>query len=217
MMDKYDRLFDAIEHPGNYTDDELNALLSDPDLRRAYRLMAASRSALISQPEPDVDSEWEQFASRHLSSRRPLIMRLIGRRPVAAAVVAGLVSIAAVAAGITITKAVSAPAAAPDAVEAPLTDNYAGALVTEPDTVVVVSNDSVSVSIVTFKDESLADILETIGKHYGVGIEFRSPDARRLRLYYNWNPAMPLGETVDQLNNFEQINISLRQNKLIVN
>lgn len=216
MMDKYDRLLDAIEHPGNYTDDELNDLLSDPELRRAYRLMAASRSALIRQPEPDVDSEWDRFAAQHLTSRRPLIVRLIGRWPVAAAIVVGLVSIAAVAAGITITKAVSAPAAAPDAVEATRPDHYAGVVISEPDTVVV-SSDSASVSIVTFKDETLSDLLNALGKHYGAEVEFKNPAARRLRLYYNWNPALTLDETVEQLNNFEQINLSLSNEKIVVN
>ena len=90
MMDKYDRLLDAIEHPGKYSDEELKEMLSDPELRRAYRLMAATRSFMAEKPEPDVDSEWQRFSARHLQPRRPLVVRLFGGRPVAAAAVACL-------------------------------------------------------------------------------------------------------------------------------
>lgn len=217
MMDNLDRLLDAIEHPGKYPDEELNALLSDHELRRAYRLMAASRSSMIEQSDPDVDSEWQRFSARHLSQRKPFVLRLIGRRPVAAAAIAALVSLAAVAAGITITKRVNLR----DKEVAETVQAYDGAsdrveaIAFGPDSLTAQA-DSAAVSIVTFKDETLVDILAAMGRRYGLEVEFKNPDARRLRLYFNWNPAISLEETVEQLNNFEQINISLRNNKLIV-
>lgn len=216
MMDKYDRLLDAIEHPGKYSDEELKEMLSDPELRRAYRLMAATRSFMAEKPEPDVDSEWQRFSARHLQPRRPLVVRLFGGRPVAAAAVAAIVSLAAVAAGITISVRSSAPDAG-SAGEVYSDYPVAGAIAATDTVADVAPADSAIVSAVTFKDEPLSVILGEIGRHYGAEVVFKNPDTGRLRLYYNWNSSMTLDAIVDQLNNFEQINIDLSGKKIIVN
>lgn len=215
MMDKYDRLLDAIEHPGKYTDEELKEMLSDPELRRAYRLMAATRSFMAEKPEPDVDSEWQRFSARHLQPRRPFVVRIFGGRSVAAAAVAAVVSLAAVAAGITMSVRSSAPE---EGSSVELNADYpVAAAIAATDTVAdAAPADSVVVSAVTFKDEPLSVIIGEIGRHYGAEVVFKNPDTGRLRLYYNWNPSMTLDAIVDQLDNFEQININLSGKKIIV-
>lgn len=216
MMDKYDRLLDAIEHPGKYTDEDLREMLSDPELRKAYRMLAATRSFMAEKPEPDTDMEWQRFASRHLQPRRPLVARLFGGRQPAVAAVAAIVSLAAVAAGITVTVRTAASGTGSGAGTEP---GYAASTaVAEPDTVARVAQaDTAALSIVTFRDKPLAGILGAIGSHYGAEVVFRRPDTGQLRLYYNWNPSMTLDAIVEQLNSFEQINIKLSDNKLIVN
>ena len=216
MMDKYDRLLDAIEHPGKYSDEELKEMLSDPELRRAYRLMAATRSFMAEKPEPDVDSEWQRFSARHLQPRRPLVVRLFGGRPVAAAAVAAIVSLAAVAAGITISVRSSAPDAGVP-VRSTLIIRLPGAIAATDTVADVAPADSAMVSAVTFKDEPLSVILGEIGRHYGAEVVFKNPDTGRLRLYYNLNSSMTLDAIVDQTQQFRADQYRSERQKIIVN
>lgn len=218
--DKYYRLFDAIEHPGDFSDNEIESLLADPELKEAYRLIAASRSALAPQPEPDIDSEWQSFAARHIGSDkgsgRRHIFRLPGRRN-AAAIIIITVSVAAVAAGIGLRIASERNDSRADDIAAVAdnrADDAAASMTLVPDT--VAASDSTSRALVIFKNESLSDILDSVARRYGAEVVFDNADKRRLRLYYNWNPALGLEETVTQLNSFEQIDMTLAGNTITV-
>lgn len=69
---------------------------------------------------------------------------------------------------------------------------------------------------VLFEDKSLGDILDYITVQYGVSVIYDTPDAEALHLYYRLDPAMPLDKVVESLNTFEQINIRMEGNTLIV-
>ena len=43
---KYDLVFDLIEHPENYTSEQLAKILSDPETREFYRLLCLTDSAI---------------------------------------------------------------------------------------------------------------------------------------------------------------------------
>ena len=44
-MDKFESLLNAIEHPENYTPDELERMASDPETSEIYRALCAARSS----------------------------------------------------------------------------------------------------------------------------------------------------------------------------
>ena len=44
IMNKIDRLLDAVEHPEHFTDDELNEILSNNESEEYYDLMCDIRS-----------------------------------------------------------------------------------------------------------------------------------------------------------------------------
>ena len=69
---------------------------------------------------------------------------------------------------------------------------------------------------ILFKGESLETILADIAKYYGASVKFNQDAAESLQLYFEWNQALPLNEVVEQLNNFEQINITLTDKALTV-
>ena len=52
--------------------------------------------------------------------------------------------------------------------------------------------------------------------YYNVQVEWRSDEARDLRLYYQWEPTFTLDKVVDMLNSFEAINITREGDKIIV-
>ena len=69
---------------------------------------------------------------------------------------------------------------------------------------------------IVFKGESLEKILADIAGYYGATVAFNQDSAKSLKLYFEWNQALPLNEVVGQLNNFEQINITLTDKVLAV-
>lgn len=52
--------------------------------------------------------------------------------------------------------------------------------------------------------------------YYGVTVKFNQDAAKSLLLYFEWDQSLPLNEVVEQLNNFEQINITLTDKALTV-
>ena len=47
-------------------------------------------------------------------------------------------------------------------------------------------------------------------------MEFENEDARSYRLFIKWNSEEPLERIVERLNNFESINIELKDHKMTV-
>lgn len=71
-------------------------------------------------------------------------------------------------------------------------------------------------SPVLFDNASLGEIVETIAKTYGVKARFEVEAKRQLRLFYKFDPKNTLQNTIDRLNNFEQIDITLEGSELVV-
>ena len=59
-------------------------------------------------------------------------------------------------------------------------------------------------------------MLPEITTHYGVETVFQSEDARRLRFHFVWNPQADLEKVVSDLNHFEHLHVTLKDNQLIV-
>lgn len=213
-MDKYDLVLDIIEHPDNYTPEQLTEILSDPETREIYNLLCTTDSAIEAGNSIDVDAEWHQFTRMHTVRPRRPFMRFGSR---AASIVAIIcTSIVAVAAGIAVTITVtdyhkSEPEA--DSQTADATPYVA----TVPDTITT-SPDSVGAAGITimFEDEPLEAIMQTIADTYGLTVEFNNPETASLHLYYRLDPALPLDEVISQLNTFDQINIQRNDNTLII-
>lgn len=214
-MNKIDRLLDAMEHPEHYTDEELDVMLQDPELREIYDVMSKTKDALYTAPEPDIDEEWRKFASAHQlespdSSSKPKFLMYFTRH--AAAIIIGVVvSFAAVAAGIGIKAKFDKQTESSSATE-----------MTEP---VVKTEPAVADSLVTvgatpeviiFKEETLGQILESVAAYYDAQLVVNSSDSQNLRLYFRWDKNQELAEVIETLNNFEHIHIELKDNTITI-
>ena len=68
----------------------------------------------------------------------------------------------------------------------------------------------------TFENVPLKDIAAEMGSAYHVTIEVKNVETAALRLYYPWNPQMPLGQVVEELNRFEKVHLTLTNDTLII-
>lgn len=215
----YDKVFDIIDHPENYTSDSLAEILTDPEAREIYNMLSLSASAQERRRPDDTDAAWNDFARRYVSTSRRF-SGLKNRRAASVAVIVGF-SVMAVAAGIAVTVAVSKHRTQPEPAVVTVTEangNAAETTVSAADTVTMqtVAATTPELSPKVFEDEPLETIMRQIAAVYGINVKFNNKETARLHLYYKFDPALSLDEIVSQLNTFEQITIQLKDNTLII-
>ena len=218
MKDKIDRLLDALEHPENYTDTEVEQILSDPQAREVYDMMRKTADASAPVPQINLDEEWQRFEAKQ-TRRKPVILRwlpFMASRNAAAVVLALVGTLAVVAATIGVTHYFGTQK---DLAQTQQTEQQEQAVLAKTD---IAPADTIPVEkvplpqTILFKGETLETILADIAKYYGVSVKFNQDASKSLQLYFEWNQALPLNEVVEQVNNFEQINITLTDNVLTV-
>ncbi len=210
-MDKIDQLLDAIDHPEKYSDTDIEAMMNDAEARELYHLMTKAKGRAYPRIVPDVDKEWRDFSASNFSHRWNFGAFL---RINSAAVIIGVIAtLAAVAAGISFSLSEKSN----NSVE----QEYVAPEEKEKEIYVAEASDSLAnpttmPEIIIFKEENLGKILSEIARYYNAGVEFKNGDVEELRLHVKWDQNKTLEETIELLNNFEQINIKLTGNKIIV-
>lgn len=221
MKDKTDRLLEVIENPARFSDDEIRQMLDDEEMRDLYGLMSKTADAFIETREPDIDAEWGRFTARlpHAAKRvgpLPHIIKLFTGRKVAAILTVG-VSIAAVAATVAVTYSLVS-------LKTEKQEQIAeGTAVIQPGQLAFEDRDSVDSQLpagepltVIFKNESFGNMISRIAEYYGASVKYSNENAKALHLYFQWDQRQPLNEIVDQLNNFEQIDLKLADDTITV-
>ena len=202
--DKIRLLLDMHEHPENYTDEQLAAMLDD---EMQDQLVTAKR-AMTDIPEPDVDAEWQRFEQEHdVPARNRRWLKV-------AAIFLGVIMLSAFT--YAAIRAVSHHTV--DIVKEP-TENVTAE--PQPESTVgprlgVADTATVVTEPIVFDNQPLDKMLEQIAPHYGIQVEFRNEDARALRFYFVWQPDEDLDATLERLNLFESVNISKEGNTIVV-
>lgn len=209
-MDKIDKLLDTIEHPERYSDAEMKMMLADPEVKRVYEMLDKTKASLTPISTPNVDAEWESFRNAHgniQTTGKFNIFNLLSHK-VAASIAIGIASLAAVAAvvGVSVNYAINKKTG--DIVEVVPT---AKENIISSDTIVVIEEaPDEAPETIAFDNEPLETIIHRIAQFYGYTAEFSTDAPKSLRLYFRWNQALPLDEIVERLNNFEQINLTVK-------
>lgn len=198
--DKLSKVLDATEHPEQYTDEQLEELLSDEECADYYRLMcdaASAYAATHTETDEELEAEWQRLQHR---SVRPVLFSI---RKIAAVVIAILaltgISYAAVS---LMTDYEETPSANTEMTETPssLPDSP-----TEP-----------ADTVQTFQNVELQDILTAVATHYQLQTEYRNEQSRHVRLYIKWNKSEGVETMLERLNKFDKVTLALSDNKIIV-
>lgn len=200
--EKMKRLLDAQDNPEAFTEEELQAMLDEDDLRETAELMASLKQAYIGkEPEDiDVEAEWQHFAPQK-PRRWPL--------QIAAAFI-GLLMLSGIAYA-TIRMVSNTRSQQPVAQETTVRNqdrsldseqNHGPVpLIPEPK---------------TFENTPLKAIVAELAEAHHLTVEVRNAETAALRLYYPWNPKMPLQQVVEELNRFEKVHLTLTSDTLII-
>ena len=203
--DKIRLLLDMHEHPENYTDEQLAAMLNDEMLEQ----LVIAKRAMTDISEPDVDAEWQHFEQEHFAPEK-------NRRWLkVAAMIAGVLMLSAFtyAAIHAVRQSVNDKTKEPTetVAPAPQPESTVGPRLGVADTVAVAAEEPV-----VFDNLPLDQMLEKIAPHYGMQVEFRNEEARALRFYFVWQPDEDLVAVLERLNLFESVNITKEGNTIVV-
>lgn len=218
MKDNIDRLLDALEHPENYSDAEVEQILADPEAREVYDILRKTADASAPVSEINLDEEWRRFEAKQ-PKRSPVILRwlsFMASRNAAAVVIALVGTLAVVAATVGVTHYFNAnkEMAKTEQTEPQKQTAIADSNVAPTDT--LTNEEAPLPETIVFKGENLERILAAMAGYYGATVKFNQDDAKSLQLYFEWDRSLPLNEIVEQLNNFEQIDITLTDKVLTV-
>lgn len=186
-MKDIEELLRMTERPQDYTDEEIQQLMDDPDMRAYYELMVSAEAG---------------FAQRKTKRTKSMTIWKI------AAMFVGILMLSGFSyAAIRMIQSNNSGDLNSSDQEVRITNSHQQTGVT--------AEEMPQDSIRTFENAELQQILSELAGYYHVGVDYRNEQARHIRLYTRWDTSAPLSEMIERLNNFEKVSIRLTNNQII--
>ena len=232
-MDKFEKILDIIDHQEKYSDEEIREILQDEECRKLYQTMMEVDSALEnSSPIINVDEEWEKFSQKHqlqeeathpiVQEKSHSITQKAASHPITswrmlAASIAGFVLISGIAfAAIhTYIKRSQEPTQVTADTHPEVIKSDSAKQVAAQDSLTHPKPEKPAIHK-TFENVTFEQMISEIASYYDLQVKFENNEDKTLRLYYEWNSHSSIENIVKELNQFENVNIELQQNELIV-
>lgn len=203
-------LFDMQEHPDKYTDEQIEHLLTDEEVKEFLRDFAMARMAgkKATPKKVDVDKAWKEFANGSYRNRMKIAASIVG------IIFLSGVALAAVQNGwlnfSTSDKVVDNKVMTEQIVPSnTLANDSLKAMTVEP-------TDSLDMKPVVFDNAELGTILMQMADFYHVKVEYMNANTQHVRLFFNWNKTKTLEQNMELLNAFDRIQIEYADGTLIV-
>ena len=189
--DKLMTLLRLMDEPEAMTEAQLQELLSDEEVRKAYNVMADCKKVYQREKlhNPTLPSRHGQSAQR-----QGWIYRI-------AAVFLGAVLLCGLAWAIIphiISSHTDSPQSAQVTTPLPHREGQGGG------------------SLLRFDDVRLDSILTVVSAHYGKAFSFRDEEAKGMKFIMTWDPDTPLSDFIDGLNLFDGLCLTLQHDTIFV-
>ncbi len=203
-------LFDMQEHPDKYTDEQMEHLLADEEVKEFLRDLAMARMVgkKATPKKVDVDKAWKEFSNGSYRNRMKIAASIVG------IIFLSGVALAAVQNGwlnfSTSDKVVDNKVMTEQIVPTnTLANDSLKAMTVEP-------TDSLDMKPVVFDNAELGTILMQMADFYHVKVEYMNAYTQHVRLFFNWNKTKTLEQNMELLNAFDRIQIEYADGTLIV-
>ena len=215
-MDKFEKILDIIDHQEKYSDEEIREILQDEECRKLYQTMEEVDSALES-PSPiiNVDEEWEKFSQEHQLQEEATHPITSWRKQAASIVGFVLISGIAFAAIHTYIKRSQEPIQITADTHPEVIKSDSAKEEAAKDSLTHPKPEKPAIHK-TFENVAFEQMISEIASYYDLQVKFENNEDKTLRLYYEWNSHSSIENIVKELNQFENVNIELQQNELIV-
>ena len=203
------QLLEMLDNPETYTELEIQDIINrDEDTRETYRMMVeAKRSSRQRQAEKtiDVDAAWQKFNEIHQSKSHGFGWIKIAASFVGVLLVSGI----AFAAIQIVRYAQQHTLKTEEVINTPNPAN-----VTPTDTL---TTDTIAApQPIIYDNIPLEKMLPEIAAHYDANVTFVNDEARQLRFRFVWNPQKGIDQVVSDLNQFERLTVTLKDNQITV-
>jgi len=203
------QLLEMLDNPDAYTEQEIQDIINrDEDTRETYRLMvAAKRSSRLRQAEEpiDVDAAWQKLNQKVHPKQHSF-----GWMKIAASFI-GIMLVSGIAfAAIQIVR--YAQQHTPKTEEVINTPKPASTI---PSDTLPTDTTAVSQPII-YDNIPLEKMLSEISAHYDAKVTFVNDEARGLRFRFVWNPQKGIGQVVSDLNQFERLTVTQKDDVITV-
>ena len=218
-------LFDMQEHPEKYTDEQVERLLADEEVKEFFHELAMARMAgkKANPKDVDVDEAWKEFVQAHHEGKMEIdagkskgVYR--NRMKIAASIV-GIIFLSGVALAAIHNGWLGFPASDLAADNKAATEQLA--------TTQALPNDSLRAATAerpealdrkpgVFDDAALGPILAPLAGVAQVKVEYVDAGAQHIRLFFNWNKTKTLDQNLEILNAFDRIQIEYIDGTLVV-
>lgn len=210
-MDKYGKikmLLDMQEHPEQFSEQELEQMLSDAEAQELMEATAQLKRAMkndeFSISEQEIEDEWQAFAANHLAEQKPQRTWL----KIAAMFIGVLFMTGIAFAAIHVIKQ-NTVAQEMKQVEQPV--------IQQPVSTGTVNNDTIAqTEPVIFDNVTLDSIAKEIADYHHIEVDLQNELAKQLRFYFVWKQDDDLQEVVEKLNMFDHVDMTIENGKLIV-
>ena len=195
-MNKTDLLFQMMEQPHAYAEQQWQEILSDEECRELYSLMAKTKSTFDAQKDIDdetIDDEWKRLTTP--SSHKWLRV---------AAMFIGVLLISGIAIAAMLWIASPNPSKGGDA-ESPVSCTQ-----TPP------PSEGLG-EAVHFSNTPLDSVLSVVSHHYHHSVCFQNDTLRQLRFTIAWDSIQPLATFLESVNEFEGLQLVDERDTIFVN
>ena len=209
-------LLELQENPERMTEQELQQLMEDYEMRLLIEQLAFAKRAFITQEAaPSVDAEWDNFAIKYADE-----LSRLDQQHMKIAFTTLLRRIAAVVVGIVLLSGIAF--ATVHYINNYINNNQDNCTETNPidisqkQSIPTENNTEIPATKRIFDNIPLEEILAEIAVAYNAEVEFQDDSKRTLRLHFVWKSEDNLNRVVEKLNTFNVINITIKNNKIIV-
>ena len=223
--EKLKMLFDMQEHPEHYTDEQIENLLADEEVKSFFQVQAMSRMAgNKAKPEKvNVDEAWKNFSAQYVSeeiegkhshdSDTYVECMSHTRKMKIAASIIGVVFLSGVAWATAIHQGwVKGFSSSDNTSYINKVEQTSASTSLSADSVKATAmdmkKDSTDLKPVVFDNAELKDVLTLFASFYQVKVEYQNEEAQHVRLFFNWDKLRSLQQNIEILNAFDRINIS---------
>ena len=203
------QLLEMLDNPETYTELEIQDIINrDEDTRETYRMMVeAKRSSRKHQANKpiDVDAAWQKFNQKVQPQQHGFSWIKIAASFVGVLLVSGI----AFAAIQIVRYAQQHTLKTEEVINTPNPAN-----VTPTDTL---TTDTIATpQPIIYDNIPLEKMLPEIAAHYDANVTFVNDEARQLRFRFVWNPQKGIDQVVSDLNQFERLTVTLKDNQITV-
>ena len=214
--EKIHQLLEMLDNPDAYTEQEIWDIINhDKDTREVYRLMVeAKRSSRHRQDNKsvDVNAAWkrfvenEEFATAQQTTQSHSTFRKIAASFIGMLLISGI----AFAAIQIVNNIVGGD------IKSPTQETRISNPRQEIVTADTLSNDTVTVQPVIYDNIPLEKMLPEIAAYYDTEVIFANDEVRQLRFRFVWNPQQSIEQVIRDLNQFERLNVTLKDNQITI-